>query len=155
MSPLGILQRIWDKYDAKDKFSAFGGDQENAVTDAPGSIDVTDEDTLLYTHLVPSERFGDIKAAASLMHAMNANIFSVAVFEMKDNASAEKFASAMADVIRENRWVCGTPDGFFVAIIEDRFVATSYGQEPLQNFEAVLRQVYPDAKIAFNGKIGG
>lgn len=154
-SPLGILQAVWDKYDADDKFSAFGGDQENAVADAPGSIDITNEDTLLYTHLVPSERFGDIKAAASLMHAMNANIFSVVVFEMKDSAAAETFASSMADALKENRWVCGTPDAFFVATIEDRFVVSSYGQDPLDDFEETLKQVYPDVKIAFGGKIGG
>lgn len=154
-SPLDILQAVWDKYDADDKFSTFGGDQENAVADAPGSIDVTNEDTLLYTHLVPSERFGDIKAAASLMHAMNANIFSAVVFEMKDSKAADAFASSMADALKENRWVCGTPDAFFVAIIEDRFVVSSYGQDPLDDFEETLREVYPNAKIAFSGKIGG
>ena len=154
-SPLDILQAVWDKYDTDDKFSTFGGDQENAVADAPGSIDVTNEDTLLYTHLVPSERFGDIKAAASLMHAMNANIFSAVVFEMKDSKAADAFASSMADALKENRWVCGTPDAFFVAIIEDRFVVSSYGQDPLDDFEETLKQVYPNAKIAFSGKIGG
>lgn len=154
-SPLDILQAVWDKYDTDDKFSTFGGDQENAVADAPGSIDVTNEDTLLYTHLVPSERFGDIKAAASLMHAMNANIFSAVVFEMKDSKAADAFASSMADALKGNRWVCGTPDAFFVAIIEDRFVVSSYGQDPLDDFEETLKQVYPNAKIAFSGKIGG
>ena len=45
-SALEILETVWKKYSADDKFAAMGGSEKNMKEDAPGKFDLGDAEAL-------------------------------------------------------------------------------------------------------------
>ena len=149
-SALGLLETVWALYGDEEKFFAAGGDENNAVSDAPGIYDITNADALMFSLLVPQGQVAGIREAANLVHAMNSNVLSAAAFRLAEGTDAETFASGMRDAIQNNQWMCGFPDKLLVAVVDGEYVVTAFGQEPLATFEAKLKQAYPTVKILYN-----
>ncbi len=149
-SALNLLETVWALYGEDEKFFAAGGDENNAVNDAPGIYDITNADALMFSLLVPEGQIAGIREAANLVHAMNSNVLSAAAFRLADKANAETFASGMRDAIQNNQWMCGFPDKLLIAVVNGEYVVTAFGQEPLATFEAKLKQAYPAAQVLYS-----
>ena len=149
-SALDLLENVWALYGEEEKFFAAGGDENNAVSDAPGIYDITNADALMFSLLVPEGQIAGIREAANLVHAMNSNVLSAAAFRLAEGTEAETFAAAMRDAIQNNQWLCGFPEKLLVAVVDGQYVVTAFGQEPLATFEAKLQQAYPTVKILYN-----
>lgn len=149
-SALRLLENVWALYGDEEKFFAAGGDENNAVNDAPGSFDTANADALMFSLLVPEGQIAGIREAANLMHAMNSNILSAAAFRLAEGTDTAAFATAMRDAVQNNQWLCGFPEKLLIAAVEEEFVVVAFGQEPLATFEAKLRQAYPAAQILYS-----
>lgn len=128
---LDVLNEVLGGYAEEERFAIYGGDQENAVMDAPGKFDVSKTEELEYTLSLPEELFDDIDDAASMVHMMNANMFTGAVYHLKDSADLDGFADAVKSHILEKQWMCGQPDTLIVIDVDGRYVITAYGNEEL------------------------
>ena len=67
-SALEILEKVWSKYSADEKFSATGGSEKHMKEDKPGKFDVSDAEALDFELGFPKANASEIDDAASLMH---------------------------------------------------------------------------------------
>ena len=107
---LEVLQTVKEAYKEDDVFSMYGGDQANAVMDAPGKFDISQTEELSSVLGLPESQFETVEDAASMVHMMNANTFTGAVYRLKDDADMEEFADAVKENILARQWMCGQPD---------------------------------------------
>ena len=75
-SALEILEKVWSKYSADEKFPATGGSEKHMKEDMPGKFDVSDAEALDFELGFPKANASEIDDAASLMHMLNQNNFS-------------------------------------------------------------------------------
>ena len=151
-SALVAMQTIWDKY-SEEKFFAAGGDTNNMVDGAPGTVDLKNTDFVTYNLLVPEAEQANITEAASLMHAMNANSFTGAVYKVSD---AKAFGNAMKTAIMGNQWMCGFPDTLLIASLGGGYVLVAYGiNDAMTPFKTAMEASFPEAEILVNDAITG
>lgn len=128
---LAVFTAIWDAFPEDQRFSAFGGNQnESAVMDAPGAFDLTDTDGLTRLLLVPETVQGKLISTASLVHMMNTNSFTGAVLELSALDSSD--TTALVETITGNHFMCGFPEKLVVMTL-DHFVLYAYGGEQQVN----------------------
>lgn len=133
---LEVLDTVFQAYEEGDLFSVYGGDQENAVMDAPGKFDISKTEELKYTLGLPESQFSSIDDAASMVHLMNANTFTGAAYRLKDGTDMDAFADAVKTNILATQWVCGQPDTFIVISVDGKYVITAYGEaEIMETFK--------------------
>lgn len=125
---LSILSDVWAAYGENEKFYGMGGDANHAVENAPGVFDLNEKDALASMLLVNEEMAPMIDEAASLVHAMNLNVFTGAAFHVTDSANVEPFAEAMKNNILNNHWMCGAPDRYVIYSVNDEYVVMAFGQ---------------------------
>ena len=148
-SALEILENVWALYGDDEKFPVMGGDANNMVDGAPGAFDLSDADTAAYQLLVPAEQLGNIDEAASLFHGMMLNNFTCGVFHV--TGSAQDFAKAMVDAVKNNLWMCGMPETMLVSVIGGEYVLMAFGiNDAMTPFEAKLAEAYPAAETVAN-----
>ena len=70
---LAVLTTVVGTYTGDDLFAMYGGDQANAVMDAPGKFDISKTEELELTLGLPPEQAERVDDAASIVHLMNAN----------------------------------------------------------------------------------
>lgn len=125
-SALEILETTWGMYAEDEKFAIIGGDMNDPVNDAPGTYDLNNEN-VTYSLLIPEEQLKNVTEAASMIHMMNANTFTCAVFRLADGVSAGDFGKAMQEAIQNNRWMCGFPETLTIQNISDAYVLVAFG----------------------------
>ena len=152
-APIDILNAIWSSYSDEEKFPIMGGDfnVDNLVDGAPGVFDITD-DNALGAQLVCNMQAAElIESAASFTHSMNSNIFTGAAYRLKKADDSHKFASLMLDSIKNNAWICGSPDMVMIAELADGYVVVSFGQDGdgkiFTTFKDKLKKIYNFADI--------
>ena len=146
-SALEIIEKVWAEVEEDKKFFAMGGDMENMVDGAPGTV--TNVDFMTSTLLVPAD--AEILEAASLVHGMNLNSFTCGAFKVADAAA---FAETMHEVIASNQWMCGFPDKMVIATFGSEYVLVSFGiNDAINPFEEKLTAVYPEANIVYSEAI--
>lgn len=151
-SALVAMQTIWEKYSA-EKFAAVGGDSNNMVDNAPGNVDLTNTDFLTYNLLVPEAEQSKVTEAASMMHMMNANSFTGAVYKVAD---AKAFGDAMKSAVMGNRWMCGFPDTLLITSLGGGYVLVAYGiNDAMTPFKTAVEAAYPAAEVLVNEAITG
>lgn len=149
-----LLQSIWDKYAEDERFAVYGGAVENSVSDAPGSLDVTNAEEMTNRYLIPQEQLTAIAEAASLVHMMNSNIFTAVAVKTGENADKTALQSAWRDAIQGNRWICGQPDRMLMAEVGEGYMVMAFGSaDAMELFSGKLAEVYPDAKNIYNEAI--
>lgn len=129
-SALEVLSTIWATYGDDEKFFVGGGDYENMVMDAPGNFSLTGEESAgsldAMTHY-PAEHFAKIDDAATMMHGMLANNFTVAAYHF---TSADAM-SGMEDVIKTTlagtHWQCGFPEKAVIVSVPGDYLIVAYG----------------------------
>lgn len=145
---LTILDTIWADYPEDEKFPVTGGDMENSIMGAPGALPMEKADSLTYTLLIPQDKLAQLDGAATMIHMMNANLFTGGVIHMTEGADLTAFAAEMKDTIVNNPFVCGFPERILIALVEQEYLLISYGnQELLDLFQEHLSAVYPEAQI--------
>ncbi len=146
-SALEILETVWSKYAEEEKFAVIGGNIEANIMGAPGAYDLTYAENMTYNLLVPADRIADVAEAASMIHMMNANTFTVGAFKLAEGVSAADFAAAMEASILGNQWMCGFPDKLLIQTIGDSYVIASFGLEDVMTaFAGHMAESYPAAQ---------
>ncbi len=124
---LEVLSDIVKVYKEDELFAMYGGNQENAVMDAPGKFDISKTEELDYTLGLPEEQFSNIEDAASMVHMMNANTFTGAAYRLKEGVDMNDFADSVKSCILAKQWICGQPDTLIIINVDGRYVITAYG----------------------------
>ncbi len=131
-----ILDAVFGVYEEADKFAVYGGNQENPVMDAPGKFDITKTDELTYVLGLPEAMASNIDDAASMVHMMNGNVFTGAVYRLKDGVDMNDFAEEVRTNILATQWMCGQPDTLVIIKVDGSYVITAYGAaETIETFK--------------------
>lgn len=128
---LDVLTVTWQSYEEEDMFSVYGGDQENAVMDAPGKFDIGKAEEMEMTLGLPKDLAGSVDDAASMIHMMNANTFTGAVYHLKDGMDMNDFADGVKSGILGKQWICGQPDTLVIIDVDGKYIITAYGEKEL------------------------
>lgn len=152
---LEVLQTVKEAYKEDDVFSMYGGDQANAVMDAPGKFDISQTEELSSVLGLPESQFETVEDAASMVHMMNANTFTGAVYRLKDDADMEEFADAVKENILARQWMCGQPDTLAVIDVDGMYVITAFGEAGImETFQANALSALDGAKLITEAPIG-
>ena len=125
-SALEVLESVWADYAEEEKFPVIGGSMAAPVDGAPGTYDLADEN-ITYSLLIPAEQLANVTEAASMIHMMNANTFTGAVYKLADGVKAADFGAAMKEAVLGNQWMCGFPDKLLVSAFGDSYVLVAFG----------------------------
>lgn len=149
-----ILENIWAKYEEDEKFSVYGGALENSVNDAPGALDVTDEEEMTTRYLLPSEMLGKVSEGASLVHMMNNNIFTAVVVKLSNSTEMKTVYENWRDTIQRNQWICGQPDRLLMANVDGSHLLMVFAsKEAMDTFKQKMAQAYPQGAILYDEAI--
>ena len=149
-SALEILEKVWSKYSADEKFPATGGSEKQMKEDMPGKFDVSDAEALYFELGFPKAQASEIDDAASLMHMLNQNNFSCGVYHVKDSGNAEALAGKIKENILARQWLCGFPEKLVILTIGDYIVSVFGAGELTDTFIAKLSAEYSSAKQLFD-----
>ncbi len=145
-SALEIMETVWGGYTDNEKFPVIGGSMSAPVNDGPGAYDLTDE-AISYSLLIPADQLKNVTEAASMIHMMNANTFTGAVYHLAEGVSAADFGAAMKEAVMNNQWMCGFPETLVIKSIAGEYVMVAFGVNdivtPFLNHLAVS---YPEAE---------
>lgn len=149
-SALEILEKVWSKYSADEKFPATGGSEKHMKEDKPGKFDVSDAEALDFELGFPKANASEIDDAASLMHMLNQNNFSCGVYHVKDSGNVEALAGKIKENILARQWLCGFPEKLVILTIGDYIVSVFGAGELTDTFIAKLSAEYSSAKQLFD-----
>lgn len=149
-SALEILEKVWSKYSADEKFPATGGSEKQMKEDMPGKFDVSDAEALDFELGFPKANASEIDDAASLMHMLNQNNFSCGVYHVKDSGNVEALAGKIKENILARQWLCGFPEKLVILTIGDYIVSVFGAGELTDTFIAKLSAEYSSAKQLFD-----
>lgn len=137
----------------KLEFPYMGGDFENAKEDEPGSFDLSKKEELFNLGLPESEQ-SHLEEAASMMHMMNANIFTGAVYKLKVDADTNTFIENVKKELLERQWLCGAPEKMLIMKVSDMYVLTAYGEEKtIDEFKTKAVEALSGAKVSVEAPI--
>ena len=149
-SAVQILEDVWAAYEG-EKFAIAGGDYENMIMDAPGTVNVSDGETLDALLGFPAANAGMIDDGASMMHMMNQNTFTAGVYHVTKADDVQAVADAVKENIMNRQWMCGFPDDLVVYSVGTNYVAAVFGAEDIvDNFEESLEGYYASTKILYD-----
>lgn len=141
-----ILNDVWAVYEEDEKFAIAGGDYENMVSDAPGTVNVADGETLDALLGFPAASAGLIDDGASMMHMMNQNTFTAGVYHVTNAEDVQAVADSVKENIMNRQWMCGFPDDLVIYSVGADYVAVAFGaEETVDSFEDHLEEVYKSA----------
>ena len=146
-----ILTDTWAVYEEAEKFAIAGGDYENMVQDAPGTVTVSDGETLDVLLGFPAGSAEFIDDGASMMHMMNQNTFTAGAYHVISSDDVQTVADAIKENIMNRQWMCGFPDDLVVYSVGTSYVVAVFGAEDVvDNFEDGLEEVYTSTKILYD-----
>ena len=150
---VNVLKAVWNRFGEDEKFSTYGGSIENAVMDAPGALDLSVTDELTGAYLLPADKLSYVTEGASLVHMMNANIFTAVVVKVEGNQLQALF-EAWRDIIQSNRWICGQPDRLLMVDVDGSHLLMSFGSnDAMDLFQGKLAEAWPAAKTLYDQAI--
>lgn len=146
-----ILTDVWAVYGDDEKFAIAGGDYENMVSDAPGTVNVADGETLDALLGFPAASAELIDDGASMMHMMNQNTFTAGVYHVANADDLQDVADAVKENVMNRQWICGFPDDLVIYSVGTNYVAAAFGAEEVVDvFETHLQEVYASATILYD-----
>ena len=137
-----ILEKVWSKYSADEKFPATGGSEKHMKEDKPGKFDVSDAEALDFELGFPKANASEIDDAASLMHMLNQNNFSCGVYHVKDSGNVEALAGKIKENILARQWMCGFPEKLVILSVGNYIVSVFGAAELTDTFTAKLSAEY-------------
>lgn len=149
VTPLELLNTVWDSYQDDEKFAAVGGDlsEEHVTTDAPGIYSLDDADALDVALGFPAASVAQIDDAASLVHMLNANTFTCGAYHLANAADADAVTTAIQDNIRNRQWICGFPEQLVIMTVGDCVVVCFGTDDIVDAFQEKLIAAYPSASL--------
>ncbi len=146
-----ILTEVWAVYEEDEKFALMGGDYENMVSDAPGTVNVADGETLDGLLGYPADKAELLDDGASMMHMMNQNTFTAAAYHVADAGNVADVADALKENIMNRQWMCGFPDDLVIYSVGTNYVVAAFGaEEVVDSFEGHLEEVYASAENLYD-----
>ncbi len=134
-------------------FPYMGGDFEHAKEEEPGSFDIEKKEELTNLGLPESEQ-NNLEEAASMMHMMNANIFTCAVYKIKQDVDVDDFIENVKKELLDRQWLCGAPEKMFIMKVSDEYVLAVYGEETLlEGFKKKAIESLEGAKVSVEAPI--
>lgn len=150
-SALDALASVWSLFAEDEMFWVMGGDYNDPVGNGPGAVDLSATDFLTASLLVPETALSGITEAASMMHAMNGNNFTCAVYKVSDVSA---FAGTMEAVIRGHQWVCGMPEQLKILDLGGGYVLVAFGiADAMDPFFEHLATAHPQAVTLADGPV--
>ncbi len=151
-SAVDILKKVVDT-GKEIEFPYMGGDFDHTKEDEPGSFDIAKKEELSNLGLPESEQ-DHLEEAASMMHMMNANIFTGAVYKIKEDVDADTFIEHVEEELSARQWMCGSPEKMIIIKISDEYILTAYGEEKiLDDFKKKAIEALTDAKVSVEAPI--
>lgn len=135
---LEILNKVWASYADEDKFMVGGGFGDAMNWEGPGSIPTDNEEALATAQayfVMSAEAVAMVEDMAHVMHGMNANTFTAGAFRLKADADKDAFIASVTDSVKNNRWMCGSPEKFVVITLGD-YIITAFGHASVTEFSA-------------------
>lgn len=155
---VAVLDAIWNSYADEDKFSSVGGNRDVMVENKPGSFNLSATEELTNSLLLPAGNIASIKSAASLIHMINANTFTSAVFQTDGNP--DSLSRILVDAANAKQFICGAPQRI-VTLKVDNYVIMAFGADDLieafKNYALAVEGVslIHEGPITFTGGFGG
>lgn len=151
-SALAVLETVYALYTDAEKFPIMGGNPEGGIMDQPGVWDPALLENLTYTTQLPMEQVENVAEAATMIHMMNANTFTAAVYGLAEGVDAAAFAQAMVEAVHNAQWMCGIPEQLEVALVGG-YVLVAYGHgDAMTPFRAHLAEAFAGAETVFSGE---
>lgn len=145
-----ILKDVLATYEEDEKFPVSGGDYENLVQDAPGTVGISNGEALDALLGFPADKTDLIDDAASMMHMMNQNTFTAGMYHVADAKDVQDTADALKENIMNRQWMCGFPDELVIYSVGEHFVTAAFGvEEMIDAFEDNLTENYPGATLLY------
>ena len=152
---LELFNKIWGTYTDDEKFPVGGGDEDHNSDEGPGVVDIEKyKDTIMFWTHITEDLLGTVtNDAANLMHMMNTNTFSSAIFHLKDAKTAESFAKDYNSAIMGTRWMCGFPDKVMVVSVGE-YIIVGFGKaDPIDTFKTKCLAADTNAKLLIDANI--
>lgn len=152
---LDLFNKIWGSYTDDDKFPVGGGDEDHNSDEGPGVFDIekNKESIKAYTHITDDLLATVKNDAANLMHMMNTNTFSSAIFHLKDAKTAESFAKDYNSAIMGTRWMCGFPDKVMVVSVGEYIIVGFGNADLIDTFKTKCLAADTNAKLLIDANI--
>ena len=145
---LDVLNEVIKVYGEDELFSMYGGDQENAVMDGPGKFDIAKTEELESVYGLAADQSSNIEDAATMVHLMNANTFTGAVYRIKEGVDMNAFADALKSCILARQWICGQPDTLVLINVDGRYIITAFGEAGIiENFKTNALSALDGAQV--------
>ena len=125
-----LLAALWTARAEEDRFPVMGGDYDNVVENAPGAFDLTHPDAAANIDTLlsfPSEEITKLDSAASLVHSMNANIFTCGAFRLTSAEDAAPLAERIKNHVLTKQFICGSPERLIILQLPDGYLVVLYG----------------------------
>ena len=129
---LDLLNSVWAAYTDEEKFPAAGGDYDNNVDDAAGTVNIANAENVAYLFTFPTEDVVKLDGAASIMHMMNGNTFTCGAFHAANADDVSAITEDIHTAISGKHWMCGFPDKMLIAV-SGNLIVSVYGSEDLVN----------------------
>lgn len=145
---LELLKDIWGLYSKDEKFPASGGTSLFS-SGKPAAVNTEKNKDFIKsaTHITDELLDKVTEDAASLMHSMNVNSFSSAVFRLKAPSDSSEFAEDYRKAVCGTHWMCGFPDKVIVVSVGE-YVVVAFGKEDLiDTFKAKCLEADSTARI--------
>jgi len=121
-----VLDAVAKAYAEEEAFAMYGGDQENAVMDAPGKFDLSKTEEMDNTLGLPQDQADQIDDA----EAVKSNILG-------------------------KQWVCGSPETLVIIQAGGNYVVTAYGNgEMIETFKNHALSVIDGSQVIVETPIG-
>lgn len=155
-SALDVLTTVADAYAEDQKFPMTGGDSENMSTEGPAAFDISKTEELTTSLTLPESEIKHIDDAASLVHMMNANIFTGAAYHLTDDADMKDFSKAVEESVLSKQWICGMPDTLVILKADDEYVVTAYGEaEIMETFKENAEASLDGSEVILETSVSG
>lgn len=155
-SALDVLTTVADAYAEDQKFPMAGGDSENMSTEGPAAFDISKTEELTTSLTLPESEIKHIDDAASLVHMMNANIFTGAAYHLTDDADMKDFSKAVEENVLSKQWICGMPDTLVILKADDEYVVTAYGEaEIMETFKENAEASLDGSEVILETSVSG
>lgn len=155
-SALDVLTTVADAYTEDQKFPMAGGDSENMSTEGPAAFDISKTEELTTSLTLPESEIKHIDDAASLVHMMNANIFTGAAYHLTDDADMKDFSKAVEESVLSKQWICGMPDTLVILKADDEYVVTAYGEaEIMETFKENAEASLDGSEVILETSVSG
>lgn len=146
-----IFTDVWAAYGEDEKFAISGGDYENMISDAPGTVDVSNAEALNVLLGFPAESAELVDDGASMMHMMNQNSFTASIYHVTDAENVQTLADALKETIMDRQWMCGFPDDLVIYSVGEEYVAAAFGlEENIDSFQSHLEETYESSVLLYD-----